>query len=179
MTLYLFGLPDGFKELDFPEGQNYADFNCLRWNGDSKLTTWKTPRLVWFTNEFSQDDEKDGDFLKFRGGASVINENTKNLLAPLLKGRAEFLPVKIEDETRYILNIICVLDIMDKEKSKFKIYGDGTIGPCQHAYLNVPESIPIFKVTGFLPRIFVSRELQQIINQEKLSGCLLREYINP
>jgi hypothetical protein len=181
MTLYLFTLqPEDFKELDLPEGQNYADFNCLRWSGDSKLADWKTPELVWFTNEFSQGDEQDGDFLKFRGGAPVITEGVKNLLSPLLQQSAEFLPVKIANETRYILNVTCVLNIMDKSKSKFKIYGDGSIGPCQHAYLKTPEELSLmFKVDGFLPRIFVSEKLQQLINTQQFSGCLLRAYINP
>lgn len=181
MTLYLFTLqPEGFKELDLPEGQSYADFNCLRWNGDSKLADWKTPELVWFTDEFSQGNERDGDFLKFRGGAPVITETVKNSLSPLLQHCVEFLPVNIADETRYILNVIFVLDIIDKSKSKFKIYSDGTIGPCQHAYLNIPEeSKPMFKVEGYLPRIFGDQSLQQFIHQEQLSGCLLREYVNP
>lgn len=181
MTLYLFTLkPEGFKELDLPEGQSYADFNCLRWNGDSKLADWKAPELALFTNEFSQGNEQDGDFLKFRGGAPVITEKVKNLLSPLMQDCIEFLPVKIANETRYILNVICVLDIVDKSKSKFKIYSDGTIGPCQHAYLNInEESKPIFKVAGYFPRIFVTQKLQQVINQEQLSGCLMREYVNP
>ena len=110
----------------------------------------------------------------------MITETVKNLLSPLLQHCVEFLPVSIADETRYILNVICVLDIMDKSKSKFKIYSDGTIGPCQHAYLRAFEgSKPIFKVIGYLPRVFGTQELQQLINQEKLSGCLLREYTNP
>jgi hypothetical protein len=39
-------------------------------------------------------------------------------------------------------------------------------------YLNTPESIPIFKATGFLPGILVSRELQQIISG-KIVGSLI------
>lgn len=181
MTIFLFTLaPEGYKELDLPDGQSYADINCLRWNGEPKLTTWKTPDLVWFTNEFTQGDEQDGDFLKFRGGAPVVTERVKNLLTPLINSCVEFLPVNVEGETRYLINIVCVLDLMDKSKSTFKVYGDGTIGPCQQAYLKAPdETKPIFKVLGYLPRVFVTQSLQAFIEQNQLSGCTLREYKNP
>lgn len=181
MKTFLFTLqPEGYKELDLPDGQSYADINCLRWNGEPKLTTWKTPDLVWFTNEFTQGDEQDGDFLKFRGGAPVVTERVKNLLMLLINSCVEFLPVNVEGETRYLINIVCVLDLMDKSKSTFKVYGDGTIGPCQQAYLKAPDDTkPIFKVLGYLPRVFVTQSLQAFIEQNQLSGCMLREYLNP
>ena len=179
--IYLFTLqPEGFKELDLKPGSTYADNNCLRWNGDSKLNAWKTPELVWFKDEFNEDSDVDGDFLKFRGGAPVLSSKAYTVLQPLLKDLAEFLPVLVDGETRHLLNVTSVLDLMDKSKSKFKIYGDGQIGPCEHAYLNEPSlENTIFKVRGYLPRVFINETTKSQIEHSELTGVLIREYKNP
>ncbi len=179
--IYLFTLqPEGFKELDLKPGSTYADNNCLRWSGDSKLDTWKSPELVWFKDEFTEESDSDGDFLKFHGGASVLSTKAYSTLYPIFKDSAEFLPVSIDGETRYLLNVTSVLELMDKSKSTFKIYDDGQIGACQHAYLNEPTAKqPIFKVRGYLPRVFINETTKNQIESLGLTGVLIREYKNP
>ena len=179
--IYSFVLqPEGFKELDLKPGSTYSDNNCLRWNGDSKVEAWKTPELVWFKDEFNEDSDIDGDFLKFHGGAPALSTKAHTILQPLLKDSAEFLLVIVEGETRYLLNVTSVLDLMDKSKSTFKIYGDGQIGPCEYAYLNEPDiENTIFKVRGYLTRVFINEITKSQIENSGLTGVLIREYKNP
>lgn len=181
MTIYLLTLqPEGFKELDIKPSENYAEYNCLRWAGDSKITGWRTPELVWLSDDLSEASDIDGDFIKFCGGVPVISIKAHSLLQPLLENFVEFLPITIEGETRYLINVINVLPLMDTEKSIFKIYSDGKIGSCQHAYLNEPnvEQL-IFKVNGYLPRIFINEKLKHAIEDADLTGVTIRKYINP
>ncbi|MES2824963.1 MAG: hypothetical protein V4732_15265 [Pseudomonadota bacterium] len=181
MTIYLFSLlPQGFKELDIKPSESYAEHNCLRWTGESKIASWRTPDLIWFSDELSDDADIDGDFLNFRGGAPAISAKAYKVLQPLLENSVEFLPVTIQGETRQLINVTNVLPLMDIAKSTFKIYNDGKIGPCQHAHLNDPDPKElIFMVNGYFPRIFINDELKKRIEEAGLTGVLIREYLNP
>lgn len=181
MAIYLLTLlPEGFKELDIKPNESYAQYNCLRWAGDAKGSDWRTPDLVWFKDDLSEESDIDGDFLKFRGGASTISTKAYNLLRPMIAKCVEFLPITIEGETRHLINVTNVLPLMDTARSTFKIYSDGKIGPCQHAYLNTPDPKEyIFMVKGFFPRVFINEELKSTIEAAGLTGVLIREYINP
>lgn len=180
MTTYLFSVePEGFKELTLPQGQSFARHNCLRWTGDSKLDNWSNPELVWLQDDFSQPTDKDGDFLKM-SGAVVLSQKAKQVLGNKLKDYVEFLPVTVDGETRYILNVVNVIDVLDREKSIYKIYSDGKVGMCEHGYLKEPlDNQLIFKVAGFLGRVFITDSLKACIETEQLTGALIREYKNP
>ena len=67
-----------------------------------------------------------------------------------------------------------------ENNSLFKIYGDGQIGACEHAYLNKPPAEnTIFKVRGYLPRVFINETTKNHIESSGLTGTLIREYKNP
>ena len=120
--IYLFTLqPEGFKELDLKSGETYADNNCLRWAGDEKAETWKSPELIWFNDEFTETSDTDGDFLKFRGGAPILSAKAYSVLQPVIKDSAEFLPVWVDNEKRYLLNVTTIVDLIDKSKEKTDI----------------------------------------------------------
>ncbi len=180
MTIYLFSLmPEGFKELTLPDGETLLQHNCLRWAGESKLATWSSPELVWLEDDLSENSDQDADFLKFHG-AIVCSKKAVAVLSPIVADQVEFLPVTIDGEERCILNVINVLDLMDKSKSKFKIYSDGKVGMCEHAYLNQPdEQQHIFKVAGFMGRTFIDDALKHEIEKHQLTGTLIRDYKNP
>ena len=179
--VYLFSVqPEGFKELILHPGETYAEHNCLQWNSESKLGTWRSPKLVWLQDEFTEKSDADGDFLKFQGGTPVLSSRAYATLEPLLKDSVEFLPVWVDGEKRYLLNVLHVLDLMEKSRSTFKIYGDGQIGACEHAYINEPNSGEyIFKVNGYLPRVFINETIKNEIESAGLTGTLIREYKNP
>ena len=180
MTIYLFSImPEGFKELTLPDGETLLQHNCLRWTGDSKMSTWTKPELTWLKDDLSGDNDQDADFLKFHG-ATVCSKHAVDILTPIISGLVEFLPVYIGGEERFILNVVNVLDIMDKGKSTYKIYSDGKVGMCEHAFLNEPDDQQyIYKVAGFMGRTFVNEKFNRIIIDNNISGSLVREYKNP
>lgn len=173
-------IPEGFKELDLPNGQNYLDFNCMRWNGESKLNQWKSPNVVWVEDEFTSSQDQEGDFTKFSGGDIALSEKAYNVLKPAISTQAEFLPVQSENKRWYLLNVLNMQNLMDTSRSKFKIYEDGHIGPCTHAYINNPnDNSGIFLVKGYLPNIFIDEGIKGAIEKAGLTGSLIRQYINP
>ncbi|PUA27287.1 MAG: hypothetical protein B0W54_11840 [Cellvibrio sp. 79] len=181
MMYLLSVISEGFKELDLPDGQSYLDFNCMRWNGESKLNQWKSPNVVWVEDEFTSSQYQEGDFTKFSGGAIALSEKAYNVLKPVMGTQAEFLPVQNENKQWYLLNVLNVQNLMDTSRSKFKIYEDGHIGPCTHAYINPPDSsnIGIFLVKGYFPNIFIISNVKDEIEKAGLTGSLIRQYINP
>ena len=98
MIYLLSVMPEGFKELDLPDGQNYLDFNCMRWNGDSKLNQWKSPDVIWVKDEFTSANDEVGDFTKFSGGAITLSEKAYQVLKPIVGAQTEFLPMKTGNE---------------------------------------------------------------------------------
>lgn len=180
MTTYLFSVqPEGYKELTLPEGESLIKHDCARWTGVSKISTWDTPKLEWLEDEFTSESDVDADFVKFSGSV-IVTSTVLEVIKPFLREQVEFLPVLIGDETRFIVNVLNVLDVMDKEKSRYKIYSDGKVGMCEHAFINEPSTTNlIYKVNGFLGRTFVNDMFVDMVNKNEFSGLLIREYKNP
>lgn len=181
MIYLLSVMPEGFKELDLPEGKDYMDYNCMRWNGESKLNQWKSPEVVWVEDEFTSPNDQVADLTKFMGGAIALSENAYQVLQPIIGAQAEFLPITRDSEQWYLLNVLNVQDLMDKSRSKYKIYEDGHVGPCTHAYINDPRQTDasIFLVKGYFPNIFINANIKTEIEKAGLTGGLIREYVNP
>lgn len=180
MTIHLFSIqPEGYKELTLPEGESLVKHDCARWTGVSKAQKWVVPTLVWMQDEFTSKQDSDADVVKFSGSA-VVTEAVAAKLTAFLAERVEFLPVHIGDATRFIMNVLTVLEVMDKGKSKYKIYSDGSVGMCEHAFINEPKADnTIYKVAGFPGRTFVNEHFVDFIENNTFTGLLIREYKNP
>ena len=178
LTVY----PKNFKSLVIADNESYMAYDCLRWNGKSKLSTWKKPPLEWLEDDLTEESDKVGDFTAFGGGRLALSELAYSILGEHLDKQAEFLPTtgpNESDEWR-ILNVLNVLDIMDKSRSKYEIYNDGEVGDCSHAFLNTPQSENrIFLVKGYFPDIFIDEATKELIETSGLTGHLIREYLNP
>ena len=175
MTIHLLtSQPEGYKELTLPGGKSIVKHNCARWTGESKLDSWQEPKLEWVEDEFTHSTDLDADFIKF-SGSLVVTDQVKAVLEVELGELVEFLPVAIAAEKRYIINILNVLDLMDKERSKYKIYSDGNIGLCEHAYINEPNvESKIYKVSGFLGCTFVNDAFVMLVKDRQFTGLLIR-----
>lgn len=82
-------MPEGIKELGLPEGKDYIDFNCMRWNGESKLNQWKSPEVVWVEDEFTSPNDQVADLADFTGGAIALSERAYQVLLPIIGTQAD------------------------------------------------------------------------------------------
>ena len=180
--MYLFSVyPEGFKELAFAESESFEDYDHFCWNGQPRLNGWQPPKIEWFEDEFSSDSDETPDITSI-SGVIAVSERAHTELRDLFINQVEFLPTIGPDEqsTWYLVNITNVLPIMDSSKSKFKIKKNGKTGICEHAYINKPDSKnKIYEVKGFEPHIFIDKEVKTTIENSRLAGALIREYLNP
>lgn len=63
-------------------------------------------------------------------GAVVLSQKAKLTSVGKLGGQVEYLPVSVDGEIRFILNVVNLFDVLGREKSIFKIYSDGKVGMC-------------------------------------------------
>ncbi len=180
MSYLLTTNPEGFKEFDLKSSED-EDIYTMRWIGDSKAKNWQAPELCVLEDEFTSFNDEIADIASFKAGSFVFSKKAFDVLNPLFDGLVEFLPAKYEGDTWYILNVINVLDIVDREKSRHKIYKSGKVGFITHAFLKeVGESkSAIFIAKDFHPYVFINEITRKAIAEAGLTGALIREYRNP
>ena len=54
-------------------------------------------------------------------GAVVLSQKAKLTSVGKLGGQVEYLPVSVDGEIRFILNVVNLFDVLGREKSIFKI----------------------------------------------------------
>ena len=179
--VYLFSVkPEGFKEFDIKSSDDDHIYT-MRWTGDSKVEGWRELELSVLEDDFSSPNDTLADIASFKGGSYALSQRAKDVLTPVIGECVEFLPALYDGEPWYILNVVNVLDIVDKEKSRHKIYKSGKVGFITHAFLNAPSEpvSNIFIAKDFHPYVFINEETKQIIESTGLTGALIREYKNP
>lgn len=169
----------GFRRLDLEDRK--PNLSCLSWRGDSKIKSWQKPRLVWVEDHNSHLDDMYADINHFLLGTFVVNAKAYSVLKEVLHGQVEFLPVNVAGSLMHIVNVINVQDILIKEDSKYQTYPNGKVGACTHAFLTEPQQSEsmIFKVTGFLPNIFINNALKTVLELNDLTGLAFHKYKNP
>lgn len=119
---------------------------------------------------------KDMDLAKFWTGEEPIltNDRAKECLEDLLNDFVEFVPLKCDDRTLYMLHVVTVIEALDNENKR---YGKSADGRDVVRYDFIPErveGIPIFKTKlenhVHSTDIFVSPELKAIVEQNHLTG---------
>ena len=180
MVYFLSTAPEGFKTFDLTSGSDDHIYT-MKWTGASKLSCWTPVELCTMEDSFTSEADLFPDIGKFNAGPFVVSERAKLLLEPLWGNSVEFLPASYKNEKWYVLNVINVMDVVDKEKSRFKIYKSGKVGFITHAYIDLQGvDVPdIFIAKGFHPYVFINEKTKELIDDNKLIGALVRAYENP
>lgn len=140
-------------------------------HGSSKLKEWTTLPVT------SDQIEKSLPLTDFPGFLHipflVFSDRCVKKLYSLIQGDAEFLPLKIENSTYYIINVMSLLDCVDLTNSSFKRYkSSGRI--MRFINLSLRENILInhhlFLLTEGPTIYYVSDEFRNAVVSNGLTG---------
>ncbi len=99
--------------------------------GKKKVGSWAPPGIEWFDDDGRNLDKyKDPDisYISSDPSSLTVNPRAHDLIAPVVKGAAELLPIPFNDETWYLLNVFNQVKALDKANSRYKIYSTGEVG---------------------------------------------------
>lgn len=136
----------------------------------SLIKTWDPPYLTWYKN----DGEKLCDFPFMYSFIPIINLKTYNILKEHVPpNEAEFLPLFIENETYYIINLLILeKDILNIKKSKVKYYSNGRIMEITDFVFNKNTiTTSMFRVSESTTNIFVNEFIKNEIDKHRLIGA--------
>jgi hypothetical protein len=115
----------------------------------------------------------------------ACKERTLEFLQPILKDAVEVLPMKGENETFFLLNVLTSIDCLDREKSKF------FFSPSDRKMIIAITKFEwdVSKMDGlslfFLPypsengRIFCTDKFREIVEGNNLTGLMFRDGFEP
>ncbi len=148
-----------------------ADYYQM-FDGTSLKNRWKKLKVKFYEED---KDLKDGDAPGFN--IPVFNEKALNALLPLIKDNVEILPLQLNNETLYGINVLSIVNALNYDLSEYKTFRDGKRVMAIKKYAFIEEKIEknnIFKLMD-LPRgdVFVSEEFHDRVIDYHLEGFKL------
>ena len=138
--------------------------------GKKMSPSWKTPTLKWCTDE----GEEMCDLPLLMGFIPVFNQKAYKTLSKLIpKNTVEYLPVKADSETYYVVNpLVLYDDVLNLKKSKIKHFPDGRVMDItKYVLLPKPTLSPIFKISQLPTLSFVTKEFVDLVTRNGLTGA--------
>ena len=125
--------------------------------------------------------KKNTDFFEIDGsGIFAIIQNALNILSEYLKGFVEVLPIKTDCGKYYALNVINVIDCLDKQASKYIATNNGCI--VSYSLLEFDENklgeSLFFKIPQLPYQIFIADPLYEIYETNDLRGLVFDPEVN-
>lgn len=115
----------------------------------------------------------------FIPGRPFFSARAVDALRPLLVGQVEVLPVDCKGGEFNFINVTRVIDAVDRGKTEYRRYDDGTIGPGIVRYVfrsEMLEDAVIFKIPDFkFSPVFVTTPFVQMVKANGLTGFALPE----
>ncbi|MDD3073833.1 MAG: hypothetical protein PHS56_05325 [Eubacteriales bacterium] len=143
-------------------------------NGESLKNTWVPLHFEYL------DNRRRGDSPGF--SEPVLSERALTVLSPLISTFSEILPIFVEKEKFYLLNVTTVLDCIDYDNSCFETFPDSNRIMWFQSYSFLPEVVRgmhIFKISDENKRNpFVSDEFRDAVIANKLTGFHFEEVWN-
>lgn len=118
---------------------------------------WKEFKFSW-----TKENLKKCDFPFIDGLIPVVSQKAYNVLQALIKNNVEFLPINVDGERFYIVNILKVypkiVNLKDSHNDHYTFYPTSNL-----------ESI--FKIEEQLFPLFVTADVKNAIEKNHLIGC--------
>ena len=147
----------------------------------SFLSEWQPPSVRFITDEegrFTEYPEtaepylRDNDFTMYEG-ALVFNAHAVSVLSPLMGSAVELLPLRCEEGEFWVLNVLRVLDCLDRERTVFTYFPDGSMKGVIKIFFHAGclEDRHIFRLPIHnYSRIYVSQVFKDLVDEHDLRG---------
>ena len=159
------------KKYEFAElfaGSEFLELLDNGFEGKSMMKLWEIPKMKW---DFQISSTK-CDISMILGLIPVVNKKVREKLIFIETANlAEFLPVLIDEEEYYAINVLYHTgELLNNRKSKIIYFSDKTIMHIDKYVFIKEETQPIFKVSQTLTHIFVNDVIKDIIERESFTG---------
>lgn len=125
------------------------------------------------------EESKRSDTPTFGGGRPVLSENAVLILGDLIKGVTEILPLDYSKEKYYVINVVDVVDCIDYEKTKCKMFENSNrvMRFIEYAFkANAVKGKHIFKIPEHpKSEVFISDEFRDRVLNNGLEGFAFLE----
>jgi hypothetical protein len=147
----------------------------------SRLSKWQPPSVRFITDEeglFKEYPEtaqpylRDSDFTMYKG-AIVLNARAVRVLSPLMGDAVELLPLQCEEGEFWLLNVLQVLDCLDRERTVFTYWPDGDVKGASKIFFQAGclEDRHIFRLPIHnYSRVYVSQAFKDLVDEHDLRG---------
>ncbi|MWP49541.1 MULTISPECIES: DUF1629 domain-containing protein [unclassified Gilliamella] len=176
MTIYELSIDgDNATSLDFPIQDEQEQFLLL---AEEKITNNLSVKAQW--QEFlvlKKEPKIDMDFNDINDmGVYIISPRAYELLYPLFDDSVEVLPLKSDDGTYFLLNIIQTTDCLDKENSVYTALPGGQILEYENLSID-PQKItcPLFRIPELPYTVLITDQIQDIFYLHQLKGLHFTE----
>jgi hypothetical protein len=95
-------------------------FNLFTFKGISKAEEWVVQKMY-----VGNPRDKRGDFFGMGGDNIVMTTHARTILEPIVKDVSEFLPLDLQGETIWALNLINRIDCLDVAHCEVERFEDG------------------------------------------------------
>ena len=163
-----------------PTDESIYDTDILEFNCLSKINAWTKSDFFVFNPK-----SKKSDFPHLIPGCLVVSEHAANYVGDLLEMAGELLPIRVDKEQYYILNILECLSALNEELTEWS-YFQGTQTKNEitkyNFYTNRFSESSIFKIPQSATSIFAlngykepADEFYTIYRKSKLTGLIFEE----
>jgi hypothetical protein len=162
-------LIDHFKGKPFPGLWRslpvyYPDWEDLMAGATEEEKTWWTP---------PKRNLPRGDF-PYLAAVPVFSERAVNELLPLIEQSVQVLSLACDEDNLYIINVIDVVDCLDKTLSKLKHFSQGGVMRIEHHVFR-EEAIHdkhFFKIPELSVPVYTSDTFKAVVEDKGLKGLL-------
>lgn len=177
MTFYILSAKEGFERV-YVDGDEKALTTLQMFSGKSLANSWNKIELCKESKSDNGAAFKETDLYGYSNIVPVLSNNAKECLAPIIKDKAEFLPIDCDGDELWMLNTINLIDAFDEEASELTKFSSGKILAISKYVLKNDkcQDNEIFGLSD-VPHhyIFVSEKIKQIVEENDLKGFEFKE----
>ncbi|ARQ01680.1 imm11 family protein [Pseudorhodoplanes sinuspersici] len=167
MDVYCLTVLEG-QEWILPSDPN--DFELFSALDGSPQTNWPEPVMQLLREDEDGHERSYSDFPWLGAYAPMLTTTAAEALKKTLAPYGQLLPLR--GEHHWLLNVTCVLDALDEQKSKIVRFDDGAILAVEvyEFKRDVLAGHAIFKLPGRSSPVFLTRDLIEDIRHSGLRG---------